>query len=454
LPDVSALADDYLDAAQLYIICGQVSGNFEVIDIDVKHDPEKKIFIRYKELIQSVNQGLFDRLLIERSPTQGYHLCYRCAIIGRNQKLAYTPDNEVLIETRAEGGGIVCAPSPGYILVRGSFSDIPEITPQERDFLFNAARVLSQKKEDPVFQSKTESARPGASSACDDFDQTADILYWLQQHGWQITAKKGEVYWLKRPGDSDNAHSATWNFIPGRFWCWSTSTAFENEKLYKPYAVFAVLECGSDFKEAARRLYEMGYGEKREFKSESAGQETKAQAEPVQTPGPDHEYFRVGINYFKKIQVTDIHGNQIEKIIKWSKDELILDHGKKFVYGLAKYDSFIVRPSHLEYKHSIGRSYNLYGKISHEVISGTHASTTAFIKHIFGDKETIFLDYLTILWQKPTQILPVICLVSEKRQTGKTTMLKWLRALFQNNAAILKNETSRLLSMPITWASC
>jgi hypothetical protein len=53
------------------------------------------------------------------------------------------------------------------------------------------------------------------------------------------------------------------------------------------------------------------------------------------------------------------------------------------------------------------------------------------------------LDYLTILWRYPTQILPILCLVSEERKTGKTTFLNWLKLIFQGNMTINKNEDFR-----------
>jgi hypothetical protein len=55
--------------------------------------------------------------------------------------------------------------------------------------------------------------------------------------------------------------------IPSRFWCFSTSTEFENEKLYKPYMVYAILEHGGDVKRAIGELARQGYGSKRERKT-------------------------------------------------------------------------------------------------------------------------------------------------------------------------------------------
>lgn len=63
-----------------------------------------------------------------------------------------------------------------------------------------------------------------------------------------------------------------------------------------------------------------------------------------------------------------------------------------------------------------------------------------FLSHIFGDQKEIGIDYLQLLYLKPTQILPVLCLVSQERSTGKSTFLKWLKAIFEFNMTFLTNS--------------
>ena len=50
------------------------------------------------------------------------------------------------------------------------------------------------------------------------------------------------------------------------------------------------------------------------------------------------------------------------------------------------------------------------------------------------------MDYLKILYENPTQNLPVICLVSKIQETGKSTYMLWLCSIFGRNAIILGNE--------------
>ena len=67
--------------------------------------------------------------------------------------------------------------------------------------------------------------------------------------------------------------------------------------------------------------------------------------------------------------------------------------------------------------------------------------------HIFDYKNSageslydFILDYLKMLYEKPEQKLPIICLVSRERGTGKTTFLNLLQAIFQSNTCILDNN--------------
>ena len=76
------------DKAQgIAIICGAISGNLEVIDIDTKYDLTGKLFDTLMEALGD----LADLLVIGRTKSGGYHLYYRCDTIQGNQKLARRP---------------------------------------------------------------------------------------------------------------------------------------------------------------------------------------------------------------------------------------------------------------------------------------------------------------------------------------------------------------------------
>ena len=156
-----------------------------------------------------------------------------------------------------------------------------------------------------------------------------------------------------------------------------------------------------------------------------------------------NSYLRIGTEYYKKGLVPLYSGDTYSTLLKWKKSEIITDEGKDFIHQIDKYDGFCLIPSHKNYKQEVQGYYNNYEKIEHEFKRGDFPKTKMFLKHIFGEQYQLGLDYLSILWQYPTQLLPILCLVSEERKTGKTTFLNWLKLVFQGNMTINKNEDFR-----------
>ncbi len=64
-----------------------------------------------------------------------------------------------------------------------------------------------------------------------------------------------------------------------------------------------------------------------------------------------------------------------------------------------------------------------------------------FTEHIFGEQLELGLDYIKILLEKPTQMLPILCLVSKERSTGKSTFIKWLKSIFGLNMTYIKGDS-------------
>lgn len=157
----------------------------------------------------------------------------------------------------------------------------------------------------------------------------------------------------------------------------------------------------------------------------------------------ENSYLRIGTDYYKKGLVPLFSGDTYNALLKWNKSEIVTDEGKDYLQEIEKYDGFCLIPSHTDYKQQIQGYYNKYEKIEHQFLMGNFPKTKAFLKHIFNEQYDLGLDYLTILWKHPTQVLPILCLVSEERKTGKTTFLNWLKLVFQGNMTINKNEDFR-----------
>ncbi|SHK60626.1 hypothetical protein SAMN04488007_3371 [Maribacter aquivivus] len=155
------------------------------------------------------------------------------------------------------------------------------------------------------------------------------------------------------------------------------------------------------------------------------------------------QYMRAGTDYYKESYLPLHSGDKMKVLLKWNKGEIITDFGKEYLENIPKYDGFCLIPSHTNHKQVIDGFLNQYHAVDHEPLPGELKVTTQFIKHFFGEQYELGLDYLTLLWQKPTQTLPILCLVSTERNTGKSTFLNWLKMVFQSNMTINNNEDFR-----------
>lgn len=264
------------------IVCGAVSGNLEVIDFDLGGEA----FEPWSRAAESIAPDLLDRLVVESTPSGGFHVAYRCTEpVAGNTKLAqrrievdssdpmdiggkqFVPRQEssgkwvvtlVLIETRGEGGLFLCAPSDGYRLLVGDLCNLPVISAEEREILLDCARALDEMPKPIVGGSPirtrdaTDTLRPG-----DDFNQRGDPRPILIKHGWTLIVPGENEHWC-RPG-KDRGTSAT--LKNGVLYVFSTNAApFDAEKGYSPFAVYTLLEHNGDFTAAASALRAEGYG--------------------------------------------------------------------------------------------------------------------------------------------------------------------------------------------------
>lgn len=154
-------------------------------------------------------------------------------------------------------------------------------------------------------------------------------------------------------------------------------------------------------------------------------------------------YLRIGVSYYKIVRKPLISGDYMTILALWSRNAIVDDYGKEALKEIPKYDGFCIIPNHLDYSAQIGEYYNKYHPITHVPIEGDCSNTLMFIKHIFGEQTDLGLDYLTILFLQPTQILPILCLISVERNTGKTMFLNWLKLIFELNMTINTNEDFR-----------
>jgi hypothetical protein len=175
------------------------------------------------------------------------------------------------------------------------------------------------------------------------------------------------------------------------------------------------------------------------------------------------QYLRVGTDFYKKVWEIDprrdTNHQKPELILRpWTIGEINRDYdnNKAFITYIPKYDQFCNLPDNTdsykrivetEHEGIISRSYNVYNRLDNKTAEGAWPETERFLRHIFKSTNTageslyqFGLDYIQLSFYKPMQRLPVLCLVSQERNTGKSTFLFFLQLIFKENMAILDNE--------------
>lgn len=269
-------------AKYLAVVCGKASGNLEIIDIDTKYDkPGGSLFRDYMQLIEDHDAELAAGLMQVQTRSGGYHLYYRCEKIGANIELAqrYTEEKErkdpfdkirVLIETRGAAGYAIAPPSKDYKMIKRV--PIPTISPEQRDMLHDLARHFNQVMDTPITNHTANGYSPKeyGESPFDAYNNNADLhgkenmIDVLRRHGWKDLRQVGGRIIFRRPGKEGGTSGNYW-IDKKWFSVFTTSSVFEAQKAYLPYAVYCMLECGGDYKKCAKDLVKHGYGKEREY---------------------------------------------------------------------------------------------------------------------------------------------------------------------------------------------
>jgi hypothetical protein len=165
----------------------------------------------------------------------------------------------------------ILAPSNGathptgkpYVRRSGGFANIAQYTTKERDALMALARTFDEtprRHATPLsVTDRATGSRPG-----DLFNRCATWAQLLEPAGWTVVFERnGTTYW-RRPGKAFGVSAST-NFNGcDLFYPFTSSTAFEPEKSYSKFAVYAVLHHAGDFSRAALALSKQGFGDQDE----------------------------------------------------------------------------------------------------------------------------------------------------------------------------------------------
>jgi hypothetical protein len=279
LPSPEELLSWFANAEGVGVICGKVSGNLEMLELEGRAVADK-MHLDLKEMANNAGLGdVWDRInngYVEMTPSGGIHWLYRIdGEVPGNTKLARRPGEnggiDVLAETRGEGGFVIVAPSAGschpsggaWKMLVGGANSIPTLTVAERQGLHQLFATFDCV---PKVEFVTEELAPkgGNLTPGDDYNAKVTWEQVLEPLGWKkvYTNKAGVTSW-RRPGKSEGISATTNHAGNDKFFVFSSSTQFEPERSYSKFAIFTLVEHQGDFTASARALRSQGYGEAR-----------------------------------------------------------------------------------------------------------------------------------------------------------------------------------------------
>lgn len=302
---------------------GSVSSGLEALDFDLKNAEDPRAVMNM--FLAKVRKELVEKLMVLQTPSGGYHMLYRCMDVASSQKLARNEGGLAIIETRGEGSYVVTAPSEGYEILQGSFESIPIIKPEERLELFVSARMLDRKLETDM--SRNKNVHTDFLNKFPSYDKDYKIgVALLEEAGWTIESEDDTWVNMTRPG-KDFGISGGYNKELKYFYCFSTSTGFEEEKPYNNHALYAELKCGGRYDVAYAKLYEAGHGNLEKEDLEEVGWDYRLKNLLfLSEPGQEEEYIEKAAE--GKIEQGLITGwPALDKNFRWKKNTVNMGLG-------------------------------------------------------------------------------------------------------------------------------
>lgn len=268
---------------------GIVTGynNVEVFDIDLKILPSLKeqqdFWNEYVSFLKDNIDDFDNKFVIYKTVNNGYHILYKCAVIGGNQKIARLKDyKEAIIETRGVGGYVFIYDNQ---VSKKSYAEISEISELDRSVLFEVSKFYNYVEEkdnqipDKIIKESTN--EPGIS-VWDDYNAKTSIID-IVSNEFMIVRNLSDKYIIKRDG-AKSAHSGYVYKNSGCMYLFSTGTIYPHEKLLSSFSVYTYKYHNGNFSESAKDLYQKGYGSRVVKKPKELTEKVKIKVEDLTFP--------------------------------------------------------------------------------------------------------------------------------------------------------------------------
>ena len=158
------------------------------------------------------------------------------------------------------------------------------------------------------------------------------------------------------------------------------------------------------------------------------------------------DYVQIGCDVFRIALKPDAHGHVLPTLMPWTFAQLRRDFAGKpaDMMKIPRYIGMGCYPCNTsDFQESVNGYYNTYCRLGWVPVMGEWPHIEQMLRHIFCAHYEFGLDYIQLLYINPTQMLPILVLLSIDRETGKTTFLNFLKEIFGPNMAFVTNESMR-----------
>ena len=273
---------DRADPWAIAVVCGTVSNNLLVIDLD---DPD--LIEPFESKLREEQSELFKSLVAVETGSGKRHFYLFCdEPFGPRQTFVKMSDKKWAVEFRAEGNYVIGPGSPAsthasgmpYHVIRGDIGEIYSFAPDEVAALIELAKSF----EHPAGPSAAEEfggdsngtdrlidlSRPGDDFA--DHTDWAEILTKMINPPYKLVREDsdGVRYWKRPGGESEWSCKTGLVSANGRDLMRVFSTGcehFEADQSYSKFAAYAAVAHDGDQHAAAAELRELGYGNQDEI---------------------------------------------------------------------------------------------------------------------------------------------------------------------------------------------
>ena len=150
--------------------------------------------------------------------------------------------------------------------------------------------------------------------------------------------------------------------------------------------------------------------------------------------------FQMGNDFYICATSYDAREQSRTEVRQVTKQTLKDRYGIKDITTIPYFETECYVPAHIGYKPVIDNSINSYHPLPIKPRQGIWNTWEKLIRHIGQDKYEIVLNYLIVLFQHPTEKLPIIIFTSKENETGKSTFMQSVAYLLGNNAGIFGQD--------------